>query len=400
VSNGRTILIAVLSAFATAIVLAAAAHSAPSPLELRALKAVAAVRRPVALAALPTPEPPQHRVPPVAAAPVAPPPPAAPPPEPAATEAAPTPTPTPTATPTPTPRHSAAGHVFVIALTGPGYQETFGPDSPAPYLKELRDQGVLLSGFGPADAADLPNYLAFAGGLKPNAKTRGECASYADGGCVVPNTVLSLGDQVSASGQAWRAYMEGMGDDQTCVHPDNPSADPTLTATSGYVTRHDPFVYFHSLLDLGDCLASVHDLTALGDDLKVPRLTPNLTFIAPDVCHSGTVETCEDGTPAGLAAADAFLAEWVPKITASKAFKKDGVLVIAFLSHAGGGTDPTGAVVVAPRFAHAGGLFAKPFDAYSLLRTVEDLLALEPLGKAARAASFAKLALPLAFSRR
>jgi hypothetical protein len=330
---------------------------------------------------------------------VAPPPAPAPPaPAPADRPAeTPAPTATPTPTPTPQPKHSGAGHVFVIALTGPGYQETFGPDSPATYLTQLRERGAVLSGFAPADGADLPNYLAFAGGQRPNAKTRAECATYTDDGCILPNTVLSLGDQVSASGQAWRAYMEGMGAEQTCVHPDTGAADDTVTATDGYVTRHDPFVYFHSLLDLGDCLASVHDLGALGDDLEVPRLTPNLAFIAPDLCHSGTVETCADGTPGGLAAADAFLAEWVPKILAAKAFKRDGVLVIAFLSHAGGGTDPTGALVVAPRFARKGGLYAQPLDPYGLLRTVEDLLGLEPLAKAAKAASFAKLALPLAF---
>ena len=396
-SHLRTAYFAILSAFATATVLAAAAHPQPSALELRALKAVASARRPVTVAqatAAPTPAPPRHQAPPpTVSAPVSAPaaPPVAAAPAPAQTSA-PTAEPSPTVTPTPTPVHSKAGHVFVIALNGPGAKETFGPDSPATYLKGLREQGTLLPGFHPADGADLPNYLAFAGGQAPTAAARGECATYTDvkngDGCVFPNTVISIGDQLTSSGQSWRAYEEGMGTEQTCVHPDDGTDDPTVSATSGYVTRHDPFVYFHSLLDLGDCLANVHDLSALTDDLKVPQLTPNLAFVSPDVCNAGGC---------GLEATDAFLAQWVPEILKSKAFKQDGVLVIAFLSHTGGGVDPTGALVVAPRYAPKGGVVAKPADAYGLLRTVEDLLGLEPLAQAADAVSLAKAALPLAF---
>ena len=60
----------------------------------------------------------------------------------------------------------------------------------------------MLSSFGPVDStAELPNYLALAGGLKPNAATRSNCATYSDGDCIQANTVLSLGDQVTSSGR-------------------------------------------------------------------------------------------------------------------------------------------------------------------------------------------------------
>jgi hypothetical protein len=39
-----------------------------------------------------------------------------------------------------------AHHVFVVNLENKGYDETWGPDSPAPYLSQtLRAQGVLLT---------------------------------------------------------------------------------------------------------------------------------------------------------------------------------------------------------------------------------------------------------------
>jgi len=195
---------------------------------------------------------------------------------------------------------------------------------------------------------------------------------------VQPNTVLSLGDQVSSSGRIWRAYLEGMGD-TPCVHPDNGTADTTLTQTTGYVTRHNPFVYFHSLVDLSDCQANDLDLSKLPDDLKTTKTTPNLAFVAPALGDDP----------------DAFLKTWVPQILDSPAYKKDGVLVIAFLS----GPSPSGAVVLSP-YARKASLYAKPYDPYSLLRSIEALFALDPLGQAKTAPSFAKTVLTSAFEGR
>ena len=57
----------------------------------------------------------------------------------------------------------------------------------------------------------------------------------------------------------WRAYMEGMADPR----PASPTTASTPTRTKprrpaagGYAARLNPFVYFHSLLDLGDCSAN------------------------------------------------------------------------------------------------------------------------------------------------
>jgi phosphatidylinositol-3-phosphatase len=376
----RLAVLAVVSVFATATVLAAASDAGPSPTVL-----AAAAQRVQAAAAPPA----ATALDPEVSAPVA----AAPTSTPVASSVADTapaassadaPAPIAPAKTTkpktkPKPKPSAAGHVFVIALTGTGYQQSFGAHSPLPYLAtELAPQGAVLSNFGPVDSsADLPNYLAFAGGIKPNAATRANCATYGDGNCVQPNTTLSLGDQVTSSGRSWRAYLEGMGD-QTCRHPDNGTPDDTVAnaPADGYVTRHNPFVYFHSLLDLGDCMANDVDLSKLTDDLKTARTTPNLAFIAPAVNDD----------------ADAFLKSWVPQIQGAPAYKKDGVLVIAFLS----GPSPTGALVLS-RYARKATLYAKPYDTYSLLRSIEALFALEPLGQAKKAPSFAKTVLTSAF---
>ena len=406
--------LAVVSVFATAVVLAGSAGSAPSRMQLIAsVQHVVAARAAMAAAAKVTPSAPT----PAATADT---PGGAPVPSPAPATATPalqaaaqaasttgsdttspkdttTRPPAPTPAPTPKPKPSRVGHIFVIALTGAGYQETFGAQSPMPYLAtELRPRGALLSGFHPLDAADLPNYLAFAGGLEPNAQTRAECANYSDGTCVQPNTVLSLGDQVTSSGRLWRAYSEDMGA-QPCRHPPNGTTDDTLQGRPGdaYATRHNPFVYFHSLLDLGDCQANDLALDALPADLKTEKTTPNLVFIAPNLCNSGTESPCADGTAGGPPAADAFLKARVPQILHSPAYEHDGALVIAFLSGTTG-TAPTGALVLS-RFARRAALYAQPYDPDALLRSIEDLFALNPLENAKRAKSFAKLTLTTAF---
>ncbi|MDX6664851.1 MAG: hypothetical protein QOG68_1057 [Solirubrobacteraceae bacterium] len=321
------------------------------------------------------------------------------------------------------PKPSKVRHVFVVALTGTGVEPTFGDASPASYLaKELRPKGTLLDNYVPLDNADLTNYLALVSGQPPNADTEAECATYQDfgsdaklgkngvlsgDGCIYPNTVLTIGDRLTASGSSWRAYSEdmekGAAGAPACRRPDLPGSDATLKGRPDdqYATRHNPFVYFHSALDLGDCIANDVTLDKLGDDLKSVRTTPNLAFIAPNLCNSGTELPCADGRPGGLAEVDAFLHEWIPKIQRSAAYRHDGLIMITFLSGPPaadpGAAPPRTGVLLLSRYAKAGSTDDAPYDPYSLLRSIGDVFALKPLAKAAGAASFAAADLPQAF---
>jgi hypothetical protein len=143
-------------------------------------------------------------------------------------------------------------------------------------------------------------------------------------------------------------------------------------------------------------------LDQLPADLRSVSTTPDYAFIAPNLCDSGTESPCVDGRPGGLATSDAFLHEWVPRILGSPAYKRDGLLLIAFLSSAptpdpaAASPPPTGALLLS-RFARPGRTIAAPYDPYSLLRSLEDLFGLVPPARAKGAASFAKAALPGAF---
>jgi len=312
-------------------------------------------------------------------------------------------------------------HVFVINLENKGYDETWGPDSKAPYLSQtLRSKGVLLSQYYGIGHNSLDNYIAQISGQAPNTDTQSDCQIFAPfvqtgtvapgqavgQGCVYPSGVQTLADQMDASGHAWKGYMEDMG--TPCRHPAVGAADDTQKARSGdeYATRHNPFMYFHSIIDQQDsCAEHVVDLSALTTDLKSTTTTPDLSYITPNLCDDGHDSPCVDGRPGGLVSADAWLKQWVPVITSSPAFKKDGMLVITFdesdgpqedasaccgegpapnaplpgITGLGGGR--TGALVLSP-FTKGGTWSTTPYNHYSLLASIEDRFELPYLGYA------------------
>src|SRR5437764_286126 len=103
-------------------------------------------------------------------------------------------------------------------------------------------------------------------------------------------------------------------DPATCRHRALDCQDHPQSARVGdqYATRHNPFVYFHSIIDSPICDTNVVPLTQLATDLQRMRTTPNYVFITPNLCDDGHDAPCVDGRPGGLVSADAFLQEWVP----------------------------------------------------------------------------------------
>jgi len=302
-------------------------------------------------------------------------------------------------------------HVFVISLTSPGYEQSLGAQSQMPYLSTtLRPQGELLSNYTLLDDGALPNGIAAISGQPPNPATAGGCPGYeafssvkanssgvlAGTGCVYPVETLTLADQLTSGQLTWRAYAEGMvdaaGKPANCVSP-APGEPSTSAQPGGYAASQNPFAYFHSLLDLGDCSAYDLPLDQLGKDLAKAEKTPSYSFIAPTPCNAGAAGQCPAGATEGAASADAFLSTWVPKILASPAYKADGVLIVTFSSVNPPAADApaptgdplrTGALLLSP-FVTPGGTDPTAYDPYSLLRSSQEFFALDPLGLAAAA---------------
>src|SRR5215467_9059036 len=72
-------------------------------------------------------------------------------------------------------------HVFIVVLENEGYNTTFGPNSPAPYLsKTLTAQGALLTQYYGTGHASLDNYIAMISGQAADNDTRNDCQTYSD----------------------------------------------------------------------------------------------------------------------------------------------------------------------------------------------------------------------------
>ena len=125
----------------------------------------------------------------------------------------------------------------------------------------------------------------------------------------------------------------------TCGHPTLNTTDLTQSAEAPsaavplgdqYATRHNPFMYFHSIIDSPDCGQNVVNLNKLTTDLQSISTTANFNLITPNLCDDGHDSPCVNGQPGGLVSANTFLQKWVPIITASPAFQQDGLLIINF----------------------------------------------------------------------
>jgi hypothetical protein len=137
-------------------------------------------------------------------------------------------------------------------------------------------------------------------------------------------------------------------------------------AGDGYATRHNPFMYFHSVIDdqafCNDRVVPLGTLTVgqngaadtfaghLADDLKHKETTPAFAFVIPDLCNDGHDATCkpaaiggvtgsptdvEGGTAGGLAAADLWLKHWVPMLMNSDSYRSGEMLIVVTFDEAG-----------------------------------------------------------------
>jgi hypothetical protein len=243
---------------------------------------------------------------------------------------------------------------------------------------------------------------------------------------------------------AWRAYEQDMGNtpsrdggvvDPTggtdCGHPAIGATDiaEIATAADQYTSRHDPFVWFHSIIDnAAECDANVVPLGTLGAhgipspnghlarDLRSEKTTPRFAFLTPNLCSDGHDGTCAGtnstgGHVGGLTGADQFLQAWMPLILGSPAYKHGDTLVVITFDEADvDQSDPTYAVSccneatgpnthapgnaglatdTAPGGGQIGALLLSPkyvtpgstdtsgsYNHYSALRSYEDLLGL------------------------
>jgi len=112
------------------------------------------------------------------------------------------------------------------------------------------------------------------------------------------------------------------------------------------------------------------------------------TIVQPPCPEGAAGAQCASGTPGGLAAADEFLKASIPTITATAAYRENGLIVVTFASIASGSATglptgastatltaqpPAGVLLISP-FASAGAKSSTAFDPTSPKQSLETLL--------------------------
>jgi phosphatidylinositol-3-phosphatase len=224
----------------------------------------------------------------------------------------------------------------------------------APYESGLARRCATATHYASVGSPSLPNYIG---------ATSGDTHGIHDdnGPAAHPLTVDNLFRQVRAAGGVERSFQESMG------------ASCRLGSAGNYAVKHNPAAYYVGGSDRTACTSDDVDFGGLAGQLAAGTL-PAFSFITPNLCH--------DTHDCSVAAGDAWLAQWVPRILASAAYHDGSTAVFIVWDE----YTPMPDLVVAPSVA-PGTTVTQPLDHYSLLRTTEEILGLRLLGRAASAAS-------------
>jgi phosphatidylinositol-3-phosphatase len=258
---------------------------------------------------------------------------------------------------------------------------------PAPYMTSLAAANGLAENYTAITHPSLPNYLSLLSGrdwgcsgfdVGPNSNP---CTSSAWN-----STSPTLVDRLEASGLTWKAYMENM--------PSNCD-----TVDSGlYAVRHDPFVYFKSIVnDTARCNkivpAGTND-TVLLNDLASTSTASNFMWLTPNLCNDmhddcttnpTSPVDCQGNITNCIRQGDTYLSYLVPEILSSNIFTTQRAALFVTMDE-GNGYCPVGApsrdciyTVWAGSVIKKNSISTTSYSHFSFLATLETAWDLQPL---------------------
>jgi hypothetical protein len=265
-------------------------------------------------------------------------------------------------------------HLFLIMMENHSTENIFGNAADAPFINNqlLKQAGVSYATqyFGVTHPS-LPNYLALISGS--NQSIFDDCKAGADVTCKAEEFVpgggdaattgrlltdeqaakaatqphlfsgQTLVDQIEKAGHSWKAYMEAMPANDKLIEYAPVGVDGKVIAKL-YAQKHNPFVYFDGIRGNADRMAKIVPYEEFERDLTDNNV-PDFVWISPHQCHdmhgvspesATAVKMPECGYPdAGLdhgaiKLGDGYLADVVPKIIGSTAWKEGASLVIVW----------------------------------------------------------------------
>jgi acid phosphatase len=257
---------------------------------------------------------------------------------------------------------STTPHVMVIVMENQEYSDVIGRTDAAPYINQLADRYGLATDFHARTHPSLPNYLDMVAGSTLGITS--DCTS-----CSVQGDGDTIVDQLAKKNIHWTAYMEGM--PSTCF-PD--AASPASTET-GYVKKHNPFMYFDHLRSDPSACQNIVPYTQFATDLQSGNAAPFL-WVTPNECNDGhnTAPGC------GLSTADRWLSNNLEPVLASSWYRAGGIVFLTWDEGSsesaccgGGAHGGKVATLVISASVKPGARLDSPVDHAGLLRTIEAL---------------------------
>jgi hypothetical protein len=219
----------------------------------------------------------------------------------------------------------------------------------APYLTSLAASGATFADAHGELHPSQPNYLALFSG-----STQG----VTDDSCPQTFSGPNLGSQLLAAGLTFTGYSE-----------DLPSVGFTGCGAGKYARKHNPWVDFPALP------ASVNQpYSAFPADFSA---LPTVSIVVPNLCN--------DMHDCGVAAGDQWAKGHLPAYV-DWARAHNSLLVVTFDEDRGSAANHIATFVVGAKVRT--GASDQRIDHYSLLRTIEEMYGLDPLGSAAGAQPF------------
>jgi len=255
--------------------------------------------------------------------------------------------------------------VWLIVMENRSYSQVID-DGDAPFINALAARYGLATDYHGVARPSQPNYLALISGS----------AQGVSDDSVHDLDAKTLLDQLDAVGHSWHVYAENVpaGCYRGATARNGPDGDGT------YARKHEPAISF---------------LSISRDPARCGRVT-NLASFAPTAADFNLIipNLCHDMHDCSTRAGDNWLAQFVPPLLASDAFRQGGLLVLTF-DEASSRDDSQHTVMLFAGPGVAPGTRAKNrADHYALLRTIQSIFGLDCLAQSCKAAAIPELLSP------
>jgi acid phosphatase len=241
-------------------------------------------------------------------------------------------------------------HVVIVVLENTDERDVARA---APYLTALARAGASLTDMHAETHPSQPNYLAL---------FSGDTQGVANDNCPLMFDAPSLAGELVAAGYTFAGYAE-----------DLPQAGYTGCRAGDYARKHSPWT------DFRDVPAEANQpLSAMPSDYAN---LPTVSFVIPNLCH--------DMHDCSIAEGDRWLAQNIDGY-AQWSRTHNSLLVVTFDESEDDDPDNHIATFALGERVPPGQISERA-DHYRLLRTVEDLYGLSPLGRSAQAAAIGGL---------